>query len=64
MSGNYICCFDGKKAVGFYDKEDKGMKTNLIQHKNAEMLEIENRCKAFIQDYMERIIDKRLTTVK
>jgi phosphoglycerol transferase MdoB-like AlkP superfamily enzyme len=64
MSGNYICCFDGKKAVGFYDKEDKGMKTNLIQHKNAEMFEIENRCKAFIQDYMERIIDKRLTTVK
>ena len=64
MSGNYICCFDGKKAVGFYDKDDKGMKTNLIKHKNAEMVDIENHCKAFIQDYMERIIDKRLTTVK
>lgn len=64
MSGNYICCFDGKKAVGFYAKDDKGMKTNLIKQKNAEMIQIENHCKAFIQDYMERIINKRLTTVK
>jgi phosphoglycerol transferase MdoB-like AlkP superfamily enzyme len=64
MCGNYICTFDGKKAIGFYDKEDKGMEKNLIQHRNAEMNEIELRCKVFYQDYMERIIDKRLTTVK
>jgi phosphoglycerol transferase MdoB-like AlkP superfamily enzyme len=64
MEGNYICCFDGKKSVGFYDKDDKGMKNNLIKHKNHEMEAIELHCKAFIQDYMERIIDKRLTTVK
>jgi hypothetical protein len=25
---------------------------------------LEMRCKAFVQDYMERLIDKRLTTVK
>jgi hypothetical protein len=25
---------------------------------------LELKCKAFVQDYMERIIDKRLTTVK
>ncbi|MFN3969642.1 LTA synthase family protein [Flavobacterium sp.] len=64
MSGNYICTFDGKKAVGFYDKNDKGMKKNLIGQRNAEMDAIELRCKAFIQDYMERVVDKRLTTVK
>jgi phosphoglycerol transferase MdoB-like AlkP superfamily enzyme len=64
MSGNYICTFDGKKATGFYDKNDKGMEKNLISNRNAEMNSIELRCKAFVQDYMERVIDKRLTTVK
>ena len=64
MSGNYICTFDGKKAVGFYNKNDKGMDTNLIKNRNAEMNNLELRCKAFIQDYMERIIDKKLTSGK
>jgi phosphoglycerol transferase MdoB-like AlkP superfamily enzyme len=64
MSGNYICTFDGKKAVGFYAATDKGMEHNLIGKRNAEMNSIELRCKAFIQDYMERVVDKRLTTVK
>ncbi len=64
MEGNYICCFDGKSVVGFYAKEDKGMEHNLIKNRTAEMDAIALRCKAFIQDYMERIIDKRLTTVK
>lgn len=60
MSGHYICIFDGEKAIGFYDKEDKDLKHNLIQHRNAEMNLLEKRCKAFVQDYMERIIDKKL----
>ena len=64
MSGKYICTFDGKKAVGFYDKNDKAMERNLINRRNPEMDSLEMRCKAFIQDYMERVIDKRLTTVK
>ncbi|NNT71404.1 sulfatase-like hydrolase/transferase [Flavobacterium sp. IMCC34852] len=64
MSGNYICTMDDKKAVGFYDKNDKGMKKNLIGKRNAEMDALELKCKAFIQDYMERVVDKRLTTVK
>ncbi len=62
MSGNYICTFDGEKAVGFYDKKDKELKHNLIAHRNAEMNLLEKRCKAFLQDYMERIIDKKLTS--
>lgn len=61
MSGNYICTFDGKNAIGFYDKSDKGMEKNLIANRNAEMDLIELKCKAFIQDYMERIIDKKLS---
>lgn len=64
MEGNYICTFDGKKVVGFYDKNDKAMERNLIKNRTSEMDSLELRCKAFVQDYMERVIDKRLTTVK
>lgn len=60
--GNYICTFDGKNVLGFYDKEDKALKFNLIKERNTEMNEIELQCKAFIEDYMNRVIDKKLTT--
>lgn len=62
MSGNYVCVFDGEKAIGFYRKEDKALEKNLINSKNFEMIILEKRCKAFLQDYMERIIDKKLTS--
>jgi hypothetical protein len=58
--GNYICTFDGAKAVGFYDINDKGLKNNLINNRNEEMDEIEEACKAFLKDYFDRIIDKNL----
>jgi arylsulfatase A-like enzyme len=58
--GNYICSFDGKKVLGFYDKNDKELKINLIQKRNSEMNDLELRCKAFIQDYMERVVDKKM----
>lgn len=61
MQGNYICIFDGNKSVGFYDINDKGLNHNLIANKNEEMLTIETACKAFIQDYMDRIIDRKLS---
>ncbi|WP_395045511.1 LTA synthase family protein [Flavobacterium sp.] len=60
MCGDYICTFDGKKAKGFYKKEDKDLKNNLIFSRNKEMNLLELKCKAFLQDYMERIIDKKL----
>ncbi len=59
--GNYICIFDGKQAIGFYDINDKGLENNLIANRNPEMDEIELFCKAFLQDYFERIIDNKLT---
>jgi phosphoglycerol transferase MdoB-like AlkP superfamily enzyme len=64
LRGNYICTFDGKNAIGFFDKNDKALKNNLIKLRNAEMNELELRCKAFIQDYMERVVDKKLTSEK
>ena len=58
--GNYLCTFDGKKALGFYDKKDKDLKNNLIQNRNPAMNELELNCKAFIQDYMNRVVGKKL----
>lgn len=58
--GKYICTFDGSKAIGFYDITDKGLENNLIAARNEEMDELELFCKAFLQDYYERIIDKKL----
>lgn len=62
MKGNYICTFDGSKVVGFYDKADRSLANNLISKKNKEMMDIELQFKAFYQDYMERVIDKKLTS--
>jgi phosphoglycerol transferase MdoB-like AlkP superfamily enzyme len=64
FGGNYICTFDGRKAIGFYAKNDRGFRNNLIGKRNAEMDLLETKCKAFIQDYMERVIDKKLTSEK
>lgn len=61
MQGNYICVFDGKKAVGFYDIDDKGLKNNLINQRNEEMDSVEETCRAFIQDYMQRILDRQMS---
>jgi phosphoglycerol transferase MdoB-like AlkP superfamily enzyme len=60
MKGNYICTFDGKVATGFYDKNDKALKNNLIKNRNPEMDTVELNCKAFIQDYMDRVVDQKL----
>lgn len=60
MSGNYICTFDGKKAVGFYAKADKNMEHNLISQRNPEMDLLEVKVKCFVQDYMNRIVERRL----
>ena len=40
------------------------MTKNLIGQRNAEMDILEVRLKAFLQDYMDRLIDKKLTTKK
>ncbi len=61
IRGNYISTFDGKKITGFYDVNDKGLEVNLISNKNKEMEDNELIFKAFIQDYFNKIIDKKLT---
>jgi hypothetical protein len=58
--GNYICTFDGKNVVGYYDSNDKALEKNLIAKPNKEMLETGEICKAFLKDYFDRIIDQNL----
>jgi len=58
--GDYICVFDGEKATGFYNKTDIGLEKNLIKERNEEMNKLEISCKAFIQDYFDRIIERKL----
>lgn len=60
LQGDYICIFDGQKAIGFYDKNDKDLRKNLISQRNQEMNQLELGCKAFLKDYFDRIIDKKL----
>lgn len=58
--GKYICNFDGKEITGYFDINDKGLEHNLIKKKTPEMERVGEACKAFIQDYMEKIIDQKL----
>lgn len=64
LSGNFICAFDGKQTTGFYDINDKSLENNLIANKTPEMEAAETACKAFLQDYFERIVDKKLSLDK
>lgn len=64
LRGNYICTFDGKHATGFYDINDKSLENNLIANRTPEMDETEIACKAFLEDYFERIVDKKLSLEK
>jgi len=60
MKNNYVLVFNGKKAIGFYNIQDDALEHNLIDSKTEEMKILENECKAYIQDYMNRILDKKL----
>jgi len=61
MQGNYTYLFDGKNITGIYAVTDKGLKKNLMTNNpNPEMNTGIADCKAFIQDYADRIVNKRL----
>jgi len=61
MEGNYIYLFDGKQFSGVFAIGDKGLQQNLLKGSpNAEMYKGMQDCKAFIQDYNDRIINKKL----
>lgn len=62
MQGNYIYLFDGKNFTGIYTADDKGLTNNLIKGAiNTEMTKGMQDCKALIQDYMDRVVNGKLT---
>lgn len=57
---NYICFFDGQKATGFYDINDRDFKSNLINQSNPQMDTLELVSKSLVKDYFDRIVDRKL----
>ena len=62
MQGNYIYIIDeNAKVNGIYKKEDGALKDNLLgKVDNAEIQKGIKDLKAFMQDYMDRIINHKL----
>lgn len=61
MQGNYIYLFDGKTITGIFTAADKGLEKNLANGTlNPEMNKGVLDCKAFIQDYTDRIVNGKL----
>ncbi len=56
MDENLICVHNGNNAIGFYDVKDKNMKNNLIRNKSQEMIDLENKCSMFLEDYFESLM--------
>jgi phosphoglycerol transferase MdoB-like AlkP superfamily enzyme len=57
---NYLLQFDGQNTIGFYSLNDSVMNRNLVG-KISEQPQMERELKAIIQQYMERMINDRLT---
>jgi len=59
--GNYIYRFDGKNITGIYDKNDLGFENNLNDKiKNPETDKGKLVAKAWYQDYMDRVMNRKL----
>ena len=62
MQGDYLLRFRDNKPVALYNyKKDRLLTKNLIKQSPVEILPMEKRLKAFIQQYKNRLIENRLT---
>jgi phosphoglycerol transferase MdoB-like AlkP superfamily enzyme len=65
MQGNYTYLFDGKAITGIFAAADKGLEKNLFSGQlTPEMQKGMMDCKAFIQDYADRIVNKKLNSTR
>lgn len=60
--GNYIYRFDGKDVVGIFDRTDLGLEKNLSDQlrNNPEAQKGKQIAKAWYQDYMDRVINRKM----
>ncbi len=61
MIGNYTYLFDGKDFTGIFDIKDIGLENNLLnKEKSVEIERGKQIAKAWYQDYMNRVINRKL----
>lgn len=61
INGDYLLFFDGKRSTGLYNfKQDRLMKTDLLQDSAQRAAAMEQKVKAFIQQYNNRLIRNQL----
>ena len=61
MIGNYIYLFNGKEVTGIYTIDDRGLEKNLLNKvDNPEIQKGMLLSKAWYQDYMNRVINRKL----
>ena len=61
MIGNYIYLFDGKDFIGIYDIKDLGYEKNLLGKVKSPETDLGMlKSKAWYQDYMDRVINRKL----
>jgi phosphoglycerol transferase MdoB-like AlkP superfamily enzyme len=59
--GNHMYRFDGKEITGVYEKNDLGFANNLLgKLKTPEIKQEIKTAKAWYQDYMDRVINRKL----
>jgi phosphoglycerol transferase MdoB-like AlkP superfamily enzyme len=62
LDKDYLLQFDGNNTTGFFNiKEDYFMKTNLVNQNLEIQKKYEQRIKAFLQEYSNRMLDNKLT---
>ena len=61
MIGNYIYLFDGRNFTGIYALQDLGYENNLLGKISTPEITLgELKAKAWYQDYMDRVINRKL----
>jgi len=62
FQGDYLLQFDGKRTLGFYNyKTDRMVVNNMAQQPTAEQQKMEEKIKAIVQQYNNRMVEDRLT---
>lgn len=55
---------ENRKRVGFYEADDYGLENKIKGDLTMKMLKVEEKAKGFVQDYMNRIVDRRLNEIE
>ncbi len=62
FDGDFMLVFDGSRSLALYNfRQDKLMQKNLINESSERVILMENKIKAVIQQYNNRMIEDRLT---